>query len=213
MMSVSVVRLLDLLSVSSVREAIGVSPRSLLIYGEDFSSVETVLINGSMSPEFRTVSDTSLIAQVPEDQDQAIITDVAVLSTRLTLTDKSLVEFTVGTRVRKVSGIQRLMQIFLRQLLRTPGSNIFHPRSGGGLTKRIGTVYDKSVAADVTVAVDAARQYIIAVQAAERAIPPNERLLSAEILGLNADPTTTTLYVAITLTNHAGETAAAALLA
>lgn len=213
MLGVSIVRLLDQLSVSRIREARGVSPRSIIVEGVDFSSVESVIINGSVAPEFTVMSSTQLIAQVPDDQDAAILTDVVVLSARLTLTERSLVTFTVGTRVRTVSGPQRLMQVFLRHLFRNPGSNVFHPRSGGGLTKRIGTVYDMSAAADVTTAIAAARQYIVNAQTGDRTIPPSERLLSAEILGIRADPSTTTLYVAIVLTNHAGDRAAAALVA
>ncbi len=212
MLGVSLIRLLDLLRVEGIREAVGVSPRSIIVRGIDFSSVESVLINGVTAPEHAVLSRTELIAQVPEDQEDAIITDVSVLSTQLTMTDKSLVALTVGTRVKSISGIPRMMQVFLRQLLRSPGSNIFHPRSGGGLVKRVGTIMSPNAAADAAVAVSAARQYIINVQSTDRRIPPSERLLSAEVAGLRADPQGTSLFMTIVLTNHAGTRAAASVV-
>lgn len=213
MKSISVIRLLDVLSVRRISEARGIHPRSIIVDGEDFSSVEAVLINGSRAPEIASVSNTRLLAQVPEDQVQSVITDVAVLSAALTLTERSVVEFTLGTRVRTISGVQRMMQVFIRHLLRTPGTNIFHPRSGGGLRKRIGGIFNDSAVADATMAVAAARQYIISAQTADRTIPPSERLLSAEIMGLRPDLDSGTLYMTVVLTSHAGARSAASLVA
>lgn len=213
MKSVSLIRLLDAVPVTTLQEAVGVHPRSIIVDGDDFTSVETVLINGSSSPEIAVLSQTRLLAQVPEDQVAATITDVSVLSANLTLTERSLVQFTVGTRIRAVSGIQRLLQVFLRQLLRSPRSNIFHPRSGGGLRRRVGTLFDSSVSADIALSVSSARQYIIAAQSGDRTIPPSERLLSAEIVGLRPMPEASAVFVTISLRAHDGQTGAASMLA
>jgi hypothetical protein len=212
MRSISVIRLQDVLAITRIREATGVSPRSIIVQGEDFQTVETVLINGSTSPEFAVMSRTSLIAQVPEDQVFTTITDVSVLSANITLTDKSIVNFTLGTRVRTVSGIQRLVQVFLRQLMRTPGSNLFHPRSGGGFRRRVGGIFDRSVTADVAMAVTAARQYVISVQTNDRQIPPSERLLSAELVGVRPAVEEGILYTTIELTSHSGQRGRASLV-
>jgi len=211
MYGIQLIRLLDVLKVNAVRNAPGVVPRSLIITGDDFSSVERVLINGDSSPDFVVYSRTELAAQVPDQLVDALITDVAVLSSGLTFTEKSLVEFTFGTRPKKVRGILRLMQTFLRILLRTPGSNIFHRRSGGGLTLRVGDNITSRTAADVAIAINTTRQYLIGVQTAERSIPPSERLLSAEILGLSADRQNTQVAVTVVLTSHAGARSAATI--
>jgi hypothetical protein len=211
--SIQVIRLLDVLRVNEIRNAIGVVPRSIIVKGKDFKNVEQVLINSFVAPEFVVYSTTELVAEVPEVVRDTPITDVAVLSSSLTLTDRSLVEFTFGTRPKKAKGILRLMQVFLRQLLRTPGSNIFHRRSGGGMLKRVGGVMNDKAAADVAIAVNNAKQYIIGAQTPERNIPPIERLLSAEISALTADPKSTALYVTVVLTSHSGVRGAATLSA
>jgi len=208
---IQIVRLLDVMKVNAFRNAPGVKPRSLIVDGQDFSSIEQVLMNGFASPEFVTYSPTQLIAQVPEAIQDAIISDVAVLSGGLTLTERSLVEFTFGTRPKSVSGILRLMQTFLRILLRTPGSNRFHPRSGGGMLKRVGSNATDKTAADIAIAVSTARAYLINVQTSDRNIPPSERLLSAEIQNLTVDPSQTSAFVTIVLTNHTGRRGAATL--
>jgi hypothetical protein len=210
---IQVVRLLDVLRVNEIRNATGVSPRSIIVKGQDFENVESVLINGMEAPEFVVYSTTELIAEVPEAISDSIITEVMVLSSALTLTERSVVEFTFGTRPRKVHGMLRLMQSFLRLLLRSPGSNLFHPRSGGGLLRRIGDVASRQTAADVAIAINSTKQYLINVQTAERNIPPSERLLSAEIKALNVDPQATAVYITVVLTNHSGQTGAATITA
>jgi hypothetical protein len=213
MYSIQLIRLLDVLKVNTVRNARGINPRSIIISGQDFTNVESVLINGTVSPAFMVLSSTQIIAEVPSLYQDAIITDVAVLATQVTFTQKTLVTFTFGTRPKKVSGTQRLMQTFLRLLLRSPGSNVFHRRSGGGLVTGVGkTNIGSKTAADVAVAINTTKQYLIGVQTAERNIPPSERLLSAEIAGINADPANTSLAVTIVLTSHAGQRTAATMM-
>lgn len=209
---IQLIRLLDLLNVSGLSEAVGVSPRSIYIDGEDFRSVESVLINGMEAPEFVVLSERRLIAEVPEPLRQTTITEVSVFSQNLTFTERSLVTFTFGTRPKKARGAVRLMQTFLRILLRTPGSNIFHRRSGGGMLRRVGGVINNRSAADIQIAVTAAKQYIIASQTPVRELPSTERLLEAEITSLVADPANTSIYVTIALTSHSRERVAATLL-
>lgn len=213
MLGIQLIRLLDVLPITSFTNAPGVSPRSLIVKGENFQNVDTVLINGMVAPEFVVYKTTELIAQVPADFEDAVITDVAVLSANPSYTGKSLIELTLGTRVREISGKQRLLQNFVRLLLRTPGTNIFHKTSGGGLPKRIGAALDDRIAADVAIAINNTKQYIIAAQTQERNIPQDERLLSAEIQGLTVDPTNASVYVTVVLTTHAGARSAATLVA
>lgn len=212
MYGIQLIRLLDLLNVNTISEAVGVSPRSIYVDGEDFRSVEQVIINGITAPEFIVLSETRLIAEVPEALRQATITEVSVFSQNLTFTERSLVEFTFGTRPKKARGTVRLMQTFLRLLLRTPGSNIFHKRTGGGMLRRVGGVINNRSAADIQIAVTSAKQQIIAAQTPVRSLPNSERLLNAEITNLVADPTNTSIYVTIALTSHNRERVAATLL-
>jgi hypothetical protein len=167
-------------------------------------------MNGFPSPEFVVFQKTKILAQVPGEAVLAPITDAFVLSKKLTLTQRSLVEFSFGARPEKVTGILKLMQTFIRMLIRTQGSNVFHKRSGGGLFKKIGATIGAGpgrdrAAADATVAVSRTRQHIIAVQAPVRSIPPSERLLSASVFALDVDPQNGTLSMSVDLVSHSGK--------
>lgn len=211
MKGIQVIRLLDALPVNSVQVAPGVTPLAVIIHGEDFRNVESVLLNGFMSPSFVVLNQTQIVAEVPQSIRLSAITDIVVLSFNLTLTEQSVVEFTVGQRVRSIQGITRLMQVFLRQLLRTPGTNVFHPQSGGGLMRQVGQNLTDRSAADIQIAIDRTRRYITSIQAASPRLPPDERLLSAEIAGLVVNPEDTSVSVTIVLTSHTGQRAGASL--
>jgi hypothetical protein len=210
---IQLIKLLDVLQVDDFDNAVGVVPRSLSVRGQGFENVDTVLINGTNSPSFMVYSKTGLVAQVPSDLDDAIITEVTVLSAVPTFTARSVIELTVGTRVKRATGAQRLMQTFIRLLLRTTGSNIFHKTSGGSMTRRIGANITERLAADISVAVATTRQYIIAQQTPESQLPPSERLMSAEIAGLEADVNNASVYVTVILTTQSGQRSGATLVA
>lgn len=208
-MDIQVVRLFDVLDVDSVQEAPGVVPRSVIVTAQDLVSVESILLNGLPSPEFVVYSENRLIAQVPAEVVTQQITDVFVLSNRLTLTQRSLVEFTFGTRARSTTGILKLMQNFIRLLIRTPGSNVFQKRSGGGLFQKVGNTLgsgsgrDQAVA-DSVIAVNQTAQYMIEIQAPLRSVPPSERLLSASVIAAEADPANGALAMSIDLVSQSG---------
>lgn len=206
---IQIVRLLDVVAVTAIEEAVGVSPRSVVITGDDFESVEQVLLNGFPSPEFVTYAENKILAQVPGEVVLSSITDVFILSAKLTLTERSLVEFTFGTRPQKVTGIIKLMQTFLRILIRTPNSNVFHRNIGGGLFRKIGSTIGTGpnrdrAAADATIAVNRTQEQIVAVQTPIRSIPPSERLLSASIVALDVDFQNGALSMSVDLISHSG---------
>lgn len=205
MYGVMLIRLVDLLPVTSFENATGVTPRSLLISGSDFVNVDSVLMGGIPSPEFVLLNKNQLLAQVPDFLVDEPITEVSVFASALRATKRSLVEFTVGPRPRKVRGILRLLQNYIRILLRTPGTNLFHRNAGGGLRKRIGTNLTTSASADVVSAVSRTSAYFLSVQARDGGIPPSERLLSAAVENVVVDQGAGTLYVTIGLVTHTGE--------
>lgn len=208
---IQLIRFLDVLQVTGLRNAPGVVPRSLIVTGPSFKNADTVLMNGLQAPSFIAYSATQLIAEVPAPLQNESITDVVVLSAVPSLTGNSLMELTIGSRIRKVSGVQRLVQNFVRLLMRTSGSNIFHPNLGGGLMRRIGANITTQVAADVAIAIDTTKKAFIAAQTPVPNIPPEERLLAAEIADLTADQENAAIYVTIVLTNFTRQRAGAAL--
>lgn len=215
---IQIIRLLDVLDVNTVSFLQGVVPRSVDIIGRDFRNIEQVLLNGFESPEFVVMSKTRVIAEVPAAIITESIRDVFVLSNTLTFTERSLVEFTFGTRPRSVTGVLRLMQTFVRIMFRSPGSNIFHRNLGGGLRKLIGSTIgggpngQSRAAGEISLAVTRTRQQIIHSQSPDRSIPPSERLAGAELTGITVDPPNGQLMMTVLLTTHAGQGAAATLV-
>ena len=146
---------------------------------------------------------------------QDTVNEVLVLSARATLTKKSLLEMSIGTKVQAVSGVQKLLQTFMRLLLRTPGTNIFAPKSGGGIGRLIGKNYAADQArlrADAVSAVDQVRRYIITTQAAEQGIPLSERLLSANAKGVEVSAGNGALSLSVEIVSHSGRRGLATLL-
>jgi len=215
MKDIQVVRLSDVLPVTGISRVPGVVPRSVMLTGSDFQNVESVYLNGSLSPEFVVMSSREVLAQVPDDQLEQSINEAYVLSTRLSFTERSLIEFTLGLRPQLVSGTLSLVQNFVRLLLRRPGTNIFHRDSGGGLFHQVGKLIGSSardrVGAEAAVAVARTRQYFIAKQTPNRSLPPDERLLSAEVVGLSVEQKDS-IVMSVSVKSHAGITAAATII-
>lgn len=215
MIDFQVVRLHDVLPVTRIARLPGVLPRSVEISGTGFVNVESVYLNDSLSPSIIVMSDTRILAQVPDDQVSATISSAYVLSTRLSYTQRSMIDLTLGKRPQSVSGTLMLAQNFIRLLLRTPGTNKFN-NNGGGLFKNIGRTIGVNskdrVAGDVAVSIARTRQQFIAAQTPDRRIPPEERLLTAEPIGLSVQPELGAVYVAISVQSQAGTSAAATIV-
>lgn len=208
MKSPQIVRILDVAEITKIENAQGVSPRALLVHGKDFRHTEQVLVHGIYAPEFVIVDQYTLLVQVPTALVDATIYDVSVFSSNFSLTERSLLNFGVGARLKSATGILRLVQTFSRLLLRTPGSNIFKKTLGGGILGIIGKNITETTAADISVGVRKVAADIIARQSPVREIPPSERLLSAEVVGFYSDEANTTVYATIVLTTHSNDQAA-----
>lgn len=207
-------RLLEMIPVSSARAAVGVSPRSVIIETDErFNAVDQILFNGIASPSYAVYKDTALIAQVPDGFDDEIITDITVLSSLARMQSSSLIELGLGGRVGVQTGPQRLIQNFVRLLLRTTGSNLFHKELGGSLSASIGANVTMRTKADVAVAVSDVKRQILAAQSPYSNIPANERLLSAEITGVTEDPQSASIYCTVVLTTHDRQRSGATLVA
>jgi hypothetical protein len=213
---IQVVRLSDVVPVTSISSVPGVSPRSVMLTGRGFQGVESVYLNNSPAPEFVVISETEILAQVPIDQRREAITSAYVLSTKLSFSERSLIEWNIGNRIQTVSGTLLLVQTFARILLRTPGSNAFHKTLGGGLQSAIGRLIGPNardrIGAELAVAVARTKQQIIASQTPNRRIPPEERLLTASVVGLSMTPREGQVYMSVSVDSHAGTSAAATLV-
>lgn len=191
----------------------GLVPRTLDVLGADFRSVDEVLINQIPSPDVVILSKTRLLAQVPDQIRLDRVVTVSVLSRKLTVTEKSFLRFRIGKAPGKVSGILRLLQLFLKILFTTPGSDIFNQKTGGAGLRNIGQTFGADegggIVSDFVVAIANTSRQIIAIQGRDPSLPRDERLLAAKILTAGFNRSEGALVVSVEVTSQAGRAATA----
>jgi hypothetical protein len=191
-------------------------PRAFDITGEDFRSVDEVLINDIASPDVTILSKTRLIAQLPDSLQQSFgLTTVTVTSRKLTITPRSYLRFRIGNTPGRVQGILRLVQLFTKILLTTPGSDIFAKKTGGGAMRGLGSVYgsgeDGNLVSNIIIAVQTAARQVISIQGRDTSIPLDERLLSAKVVSSGFNREEGAILVSVEITSQAGRAATANL--
>ena len=199
----------------SPRSPLGI-PRSLDVHGTDFRSVDQVLINDIPSPDLIILSKHRLIAQLPNTlQKVPNIISVSVLSRQLTVTSRSLIRFRISDSPGRVQGILRLIQLFLKILLTTPGSDIFNRRTGGGALANIGETFGADegggIISDFIISVDTTARQIVSSQGRDPRLPRDERLLSARVTSAGFNRELGAIIATVELTSQAGRAALANL--
>src|SRR5581483_11318695 len=142
-------------------------------------------------------------------------TSVTVTANRLFITPKSLIQFRLLPTASKVSGIMRLVQIFLKILFTTPGKDIFAPRIGGAALRNLGATFGKDegggITSDLIVSVNTTQRQILAIQSRDPSIPWEERLLAARVISAGYNKTELALIASIEITSQAGRAITASL--
>lgn len=199
----------DNIPLTQVQLLSGYSPAAVLAFGEDFASVDEVWVNESLSPRWTVLSRTSLVAQVPDLQIGRTVTSVEVLSNQITVGPSSRLRFMMGRGGGRCSGTLRLVQLFTKLLLQTPGTDIFAQQSGGGLLSKMGQQVSmkdggKGVIGDLVLCCASTVRQIIATQSQDPSIPPSERLLSANVQRAVFDRQSLGVTASIRITSHSG---------
>lgn len=206
MVDLQIIEIRDLLTVKRFKIAQGVVPRSIEVFGIDLRSVREVRINETRSPSVVVISNNRLLAQVPEQI--VAIRSLVAISNKLTNTKRSMIQFKLGDTTSFTSGLERLVQVFLKILLQTPGTDAFNPLLGGGVLAAAGKLSQNpsnasSVAADVSQGVDRTRKQLIAIQAHDPALAVSEKLLYARLLDAHFTPQEQVLACQMDIANHA----------
>lgn len=191
-------------------------PRALDIIGDDFRSVDEVLINEIPSPDVLVLSQRRLIAQLPDSlQNSANIVSVTVTSRQLTITPRSLIKFRVSDQPGRVKGILRLVQKFLKILFTTPGTDIWNRKTGGGGLKGIGQSFGVSeggnIISNFIISVDTTSRQIVAMQGRDPRLPRDERLMAAKVTNATFNRELGAIFSTVEITSQAGRAATANL--
>lgn len=215
MFDLKILTIKDLLPVTGVEYAAKVTPLSLIITGDRLDQASEIYVNDILVPEFAVLSANRLIAQIPTSERNAVLRKVAVIATVPSVNRKSILHFEVGKSVRAITGLEKLVQTFCKLLLQTPGTDRFRPDEGGGLMRLVGRNVSKgdskNLQAAVVGAVTRTREHLMARQGANRRIPADERLLTAQAEAVGFDPSTTTLTARIAIAAVSGKQAVANL--
>lgn len=211
MSTLEVIKFRDIIPVRSVNRFLpGVTPRTIEISGEDFSNADEVLINDSIVPEFVIVNKTTMYVQLPSDAQQ--IRTISIRSANFTRTSEaSRIDYKVGNKTRAISGILRLTQLFVRYLLTSQGSDIYHPNEGGGLQDVVGILGSTNKTAPILSAVNSAvrrtTDQIVRNQLNLPGLSLDERLLSASVLDLRTTQGLDEVVARVLLVSYAGNEA------
>lgn len=211
-----VVKFRDLVEVTGIPRFVpNLSAPTLEVTGTDFTSVESVKINEVKATEFIVLNENKMWVQLP-DAAQDRISNIEVVSSRFTRTNNaSKLSFLIGEKTKTVSGILKLIQLFTKWLLQSPGSDVFNPERGGGLQEFIGQVTSsrgmEPIMASIARSVQTTASQIRATQTGQSGLPTDERLLSAEATGLSVDQQLMGARVNINIRSLAGDQAVAAL--
>lgn len=203
----------DTIPVLFLQYVAGAAVPTLELKGRDFRNVSEVFINGSPSPSFIVMSDTRMLAQVPNSQTGASIDRVLVLSSTFTRTERSVIRFRLSPLSKGISGIEKLVQLFIRTFFTTPGRNIFNKADGGGALSLVGKVAGQYQQSELTGgfarSVDSTTSQILAAQSSMQGLPPDERLAAADLQGVDFDHNTGTVAGRVKITSAAGQSALA----
>lgn len=215
MIDIKILVIRDLLPISSVEIANGVFPISLLITGDRLDQANQVLVNDIEAVEFVVLSTNRLLVKIPTSEISSTIRKIAVVANIPSTNRRSILHFEIGSSLKNIKGLEKLIQAFCKLLIQTPGSDRFRPDEGGGLMKLIGRNVSKggvnNLQASVVGAVSRARDQFLSRQGPNRRIPSDERLLSVTTESVGFDTSTTTLSARISLSAVSGKVAVANL--
>lgn len=210
-MDLQVTYLRDVLPVDSADEVPGLVPRTLDVRGPNFRNVVKIEINEEEAPSFVIMSKSRVLVQVPDSQERETIRTLAVLSNDFTKTESSQVKFELTNNPQKVSGLKKLIQVFLLYLLRSPGTDAWYPKSGGGIQKLIGAHFSRSnaggVTAAFTTAVSRVKTQIMSLQASNSRLSSSEKLGSVTVLSAVFNVQQTALLARVELVSQSGQRA------
>lgn len=211
-----VVKFRDLLPLRSIPRIIpGLEQPSIELNGTDFSNVDRILINEVEAPEFIILTKTRVVVQLPDAATNGIST-IEVISSEFTKDfPVSKLQFEIGNKTRTITGVLKLLQLFVKWLLQSPGSDIYNPDRGGGLQKLAGKVMVskrmENLLSTITRSVERTTSQIRSAQIATANLPSDERLLSATVADVDIFPDRSEVRVKIRLTTVLGNTALSTL--
>jgi hypothetical protein len=148
-----------------------------------------------------------LVVYIPDTLDPASLSYVALIAEEDVASNETMLRMGLGAVPKEIESTERLVQLFVKVLFQTPGTDVYHKNIGGGLlrTRKRGTVSGdvSPVAAEISAAVTKAESDVKAMQTALD-LPADETLVQAKVVHLNPDLNTQEIQVVVSLITLAG---------
>lgn len=209
---VQFISLVDALLVSSAVEVEGASPRTIKLTARSgFADAQRVLINDYGVDSFIVASDTSILVNPPAIFDTLSVSQMnfEVASSSYTGGRSARLIFGPTKNVRKVEGLQKLVQQLVKTLLSRVNSNKFTSGEGGGLLDSLGSSLSSDaqsrITATVSQAVSQTESQVKAAQSGARGLQSSERLLSFTLTGVSFVEDRQEVRATIKLVTYAGK--------
>jgi len=191
MIDVQFISLVDELQVLAAVEVPDAEPRAIRLQSRGgFFDAQRVLINDFGVDTFTVVNDNFLLVNPPNQFSTITVAqmDFAVVSGSYTGGRSARLVFGPTKTVRKVEGLQKLVQQVVKTFLSNVGSNKFARNDGGDLLRSLGATLSPEgrakVTASVSQAVSRTEEQVRAAQLRVRGLPTVERLLSLQLDGV-----------------------------
>jgi hypothetical protein len=174
---------------------------------EDYSNVVAAVINDMIIEEV-AIYGRDLLIYIPSDMDGETgdVRYVALISVETESSDETMLRLGLGAIPSEVEGVDRLIQLFVKVLFQTPGTDIFYRSIGGGLKElRKGATFGdiNSLSADIAASARKAERDVKGMQAGMK-LPGSERLVKIDVLKIRPDSGTGDVNVLLSLTTVSG---------
>lgn len=160
----------------------------LQLRGDDFSTTQRVKVNNTDVP-FSVISKNEIMCNLPDRA--STIDSVDVITSSKTINRRTYFEYMVGEKPSAVTGMQKLIQQFVKLLMTSRGSDLLRPNTGADMQKFVGTNFASDnaspVVAQVTYKVVTCGMEMTLLQTAG-GVPADERLSDVQVLGVTVDP-------------------------
>jgi hypothetical protein len=207
-MDLRVIKILNIVPVAEVAVLPNMVPATADIKGNNLRRVEAVHINHIPCSNFICVSDTRILAEIPELEDDQIET-VELWASELNSTEVNKLIPGFGEYVTTTSGLKGLIQRFIKLLLSSPDSDAWGS-VGGGVLQAFRESVDKE-GVEITTAVVLGVSRVRDIMFSYTNAAPEDTLSTLELLDISWNPTTLSLAIQIKLTNAVGDTTTTAL--
>jgi len=216
---IQVISVVDDLQVLGAVDIEGAEPRTLRVVGRGgFNSAQRVIINNFGVDTFLIVSDTVLLVEPGPSLSNVLVEnmDIVVVSNALTTSRRARLFFGPTKRLKRVSGVQKLIQVVVKMLLTNSNTNKFRLSEGGNLLKLLAFPLTASsrnrIVTGLSQAVTSVEEQLVSTQTTARGLATDERLLSLSLGDVVFLEESLEVQATIRLTTFAGNTVSVPLV-